>query len=437
MGSRPAPAARVTARVWCTLGLLLGACSSPTVTAGEPEHPVQTDAPLVAAQPGAWFDAHGNLSVVGAGRRLRLVLSAPISACSSAFTQPGAAERIATLASLPFHILSEACREQHPDILLAEESETASPTELERSYHEVARCAATELGLAEGWYPQAIADADPCPLALGLGWRLPEIAELQGLTVDDRKAIAGALFDTEDRGVFGGLLLYAHGQSGITLVTISPNAAEQAPVLSQDKLRRPFFGAALRCVKDGGNTSQRASLPVLPHAAECLREQRKSQGLLASQVAAPPPAELKKLRAWLDAAETSPAHLRSEAQLRELNALLTSPALERLAREGREERALTERYAELAEGLDDPSVSPGERKRRHEEFDSLRRRLGGKIVQAVEAAGTGHTEADAILSRLLVLLEAAKNAKTQKKGHAVDYEPALSRIRALGGTAPK
>ena len=256
--------------------------------------------------------------------------------------------------------------------------------------------------------------------------------------MDDRKAVAGALFDTEDRGAFGGLLLYARGKSGVALVTLSPNAAEQAPTLGEDKLSRPFFGAALRCVKEGGDTSVHGPLPLLPHAAECLRQHNKTQGLLASRVVTPPPPELQKLKAWLEGAERTPTLVRSQVQLKELAQLLASQTLERVAREGREERALTERYAELAEGLDDPQVSTGERQRRHEEFDSMRRRLGGKIVASAEAGGQQRTELGAVLSRLLMVLETAARAnKAHKKGGTVDYEPVLSRVRALGGTAPK
>jgi hypothetical protein len=236
------------------LGLLFGSsCSSGTpMGAEQPALPKAADAPLVAIQPGAWFDAGGNLTVVGAGRRRRLVLSAPVSACTSALESQDPAEQVASRASLPFHLLAEACRDAHPTILLPEESETASPSELERSYHEVGRCAGVELGLTEGWRPSVVQNADPCPLALGLGWRLPVVNELSGLSLDDRKAIAGALFDTEVASAFGSLLVYARGRRGeLTLATLSPNASESAPQLASIEPDEPLFGAALRCVRDG------------------------------------------------------------------------------------------------------------------------------------------------------------------------------------------
>ena len=65
------------------------------------------------------------------------------------------------------------------------------------------------------------------------------------------------------------------------------------------------------------------------------------------------PLELKQLKEWLAAAERAPGHVRDPVQLNLLSQLLTSPTLERLARDARDERALTERYAELAEALDD------------------------------------------------------------------------------------
>jgi hypothetical protein len=393
------------------------------------------DAPVVARQPGAWFDANGSLTVVGAGRRLRLVLSAPIAACSSAFQIEGAATDVSTRASLPFHVLNEACREQHPAILLAEESETASPSELERSYHEVARCASTDWGLTEGWVPRVVAASDPCPLALGLGWRLPRSDELQGLTTDDRKAVAGALYDTDDHAAFGGLLLYARDASGgLSLATLSPNAADVAPALPEDKRGKPFFGASLRCVRESGPApSPLVRPPVLAGAAECLRAQRQAQALLRPSPSSPLMPELQQLKGWMALAQRTPQLLRSEAGMKDLLALLGAPALDDLAKRAREERALTEHYAELAEGLDDPTISPGERERRHAEFDHLRKRLGGQIVHSAEAAGAQHTELGALLLHLEGMLEAAAILpKGAKKVKLPDYGPVLARVRELG-----
>jgi hypothetical protein len=425
----------------CLLGCM-AACSSagPTATATAHDGQAPPDAPLVAAQPGAWFDAQGNLTIVGAGRRLRLVLSAPVSACAPAFQSGGSATELSTRVSLPFHVVSEVCRETHPTILLAEESDAASPAELERSYHEVAHCAAADWGLSEGWIPKLVEDNDPCPLALGLGWRLPSSEELQGLTVDDRKALAGALFDTENNSAFAGLVLYARGKAGLSLVTLSPNAAEQAPTLTDEKRGRPLLGAALRCTRDpSADPKAHPPLPVLPHAAECLRAQRLAQGLAVEQPSFTPPPELQKLRAWVDLVKHTPKLWHSEPQLQELSRLLASPAIEQLAREAREERSLTEHYAELAEGLDDPAVSEGERARRHAEFDSLRKRLGGQIVHKAEG-GTDRTQLAALLAHVQAMLdEAARQSKSAKHGAAFDYRPLQARVHELasGKAAPR
>ncbi len=392
------------------------------------------DAPVVAAQPGAWFDAYGNLTVVGPGRRLRLVLSAPIAACAPAFDGGGTAAEVSARASLPFHVLNEACRRAHPAILLAEESDTASPSELERSYHEVAHCAAVDWALTEGWVPAVVEASDPCPLALGPGWRLPLTEELQGLTVDDRKAVAGALFDTDSRSTLGSLLLYARPRAGgLTMVTLSPNAAEAAPILSNEQRSRPFFGATLRCVRSPVVTAgMHSAPPALPHASECLRTQHDTQGLVGAQAPTQAPPELQQLKAWLDRAQRTPALLRNEPDVQELMRLLAAPALENLARQAREERALTERYAELAEGLDDPAVSAAERERRHAEFDNLRRRLGGQIVRSAEASGLG-VELSVVLARVQALLESvAAPAKGSPKPKTPNYAPLLTQVRALG-----
>lgn len=437
MHRAPAPSARgrvakcgaLLARAGVLLGL--GCSSSAQLSPEAPAPAAPVDAPLSALQPGAWFDASGSLTVVGAGRRLRLVLSAPVSACTSALNGQGDAEQVASRASLPFHVLAGSCRDPHPSILLAEEGDTASPSELERNYHDVARCAVADLGLNEGWRPDIVQGADPCPLALGLGWRLPSLQELSGLTLDDRKAIAGALFDTEVPGAFGSLLVYARGREGeLALVTLSPNASDQAPQLASQKRDQPLFGAALRCVRDSSGAAP--PLPVLPYAAECLREHRKSrQTLLGAGVPTPP--DLQKLKAWLDNAELQPSVLRNQKGLTELAQLLTSPTLERLAREEREERALTERYAELADGVDDPAVSAAERARRREEFAHLRRRLGGQIVQSAEGASVGRRQLAAVLARLQSMLAAAAE-QTPKKGPKPSYEPVLTRVRELGAT---
>jgi len=422
--------------VAASCGAGLAACGSGSASVAPAEHAdsPRPDAPVVANQPGAWFDAYGNVMIVGPGRRLRLVLSAPIAACSPAFQTPGNPADVSARASVPFRVLSDACRDAHPTILLPEESETASPNELEHSYHDVAQCAGAAWGLTEGWVPRVIENSDPCPLALGLGWRLPSALELQGLTVDDRKALAGALFDTQDVSSFGSLLLYARpATGGVGLVTLSPNSAEQAPTLTDNQRERPFFGAALRCVReDGGVPNTRTPAPVLPAANACLQEQRKSQGIAVGRATVPPPPELQQLQSWLEAAERTPARLRDEVQLGVLAQLLASPVLERIARDAREERALTERYAELAEALDDPDVSAAERERRRAEFAHLRKRLGGQIVQGAQASGTDRTSLAATLSRLHLNLEHASQSKPPKKTRAPDYPPLLARLRELG-----
>jgi hypothetical protein len=128
--------------------------------------------------------------------------------------------------------------------------------------------------------------------------------------------------------------------------------------------------------------------------------------------------------------------LHNEAPLRDLRELLGAPALERLAAEAREERALTEHYAELAEGLDDPAVSDAERARRRAEFDSLRKRLGGKIVQSA-TGGAERTELSALLSHILQLLESsaapAKAAKKPSKTRSPDHAALVRRVRELQG----
>jgi hypothetical protein len=411
------------------------ACSGSSAPPAAPRDAAPApDAPIVAAQPGAWFDAQGGLMVVGAGRRLRIHLSAPIVACEPAFREQLPLAEQSARASLTFRLLSETCRTEHPTILLEEESATASPAELERSHHEVARCASADLGATTGWVPAVVAASDPCPAALGLGWRLPEVAELQGLTVDDRKAVAGALFEAEAGAGFGSLLLYARTPTGqITLITLSPNGSEQPPELAEDRLSKPFFGAALRCVAPPTVAS---SAPPLPYAHECMKALRKAQGSGKVASLSAQPVELQKLKAWLDLVQSSPAAMRNEGALRELGQLLAAPALERMAREEREERALTEHYAELAEGLDDPNVSSGERERRRAEFDSLRKRLGGQLAATAES-GRERTQLAALLARVIQMLEtAATNAKASKKPPKTrppDYQPLLQRLHELRG----
>jgi hypothetical protein len=429
------------------LPVALGGCSSSAAPAAAPEEPhARPDAPVVAAQPGAWFDSEGGLTVVGAGRRLRIALSAPIAACAPAFESGAAPAQQVERASLSFRVLSEACRQDRPEILLPEEAATASPTELERSYHEVARCTSHDFGAITGWVPALVAGTDPCPGTLGLGWRLPQVAELQGLGVDDRKAVAGALFDTEDRAGYGSLLLYARDGAGkLALVTLSPNAAEQAPSLSDDLAGKPLFGAALRCVRDAAPVAGAAqpAAPPQTHATACLRELRAGQARLHSVPPAAQLPELQKLKAWLELAQKNAALLQSEATLRELGSLLSAPPLEQLAQEAREERALTERYAELAEGLDVPNVPPAERERRRAEFDSLRKRLSGRIVQSAVASSAERSALSALLAHALQLLDDAaarsKLGKGAKAGKArpLDFGPLQARVRELRGERAK
>src|SRR6185369_15658836 len=141
--------------------------------------------------------------------------------------------------------------------------------------------------------------------------------------------------------------------------------------------------------------------------------------------------EVKQLKDWLDAAERGPVFARDAARLHELSGLLSAPALQLIAQQARDERALTERYAELAESLDEPSVSPSERQRRHAEFDRLRQRLGGQIVQNAETAGSDRTTLPALLARLQQLLESLAKAKPAKKQRALDYGPQLAQLKSL------
>ena len=426
--------------VWVgvTLAGCVGSGTAPPATERDTVTPA--DAPVVAAQPGAWFDTQGGLMVVGPGRRLRLVLSAPVVACEPAFALSGSAAESAERASLPFRELSEACRTTYPSVLLPEESLTASPAELERNYHEVARCAVDELNATDGWVPDVVAASDPCPAALGLGWRLPHAAELQWLTVDDRKDIAGALFEATADAGFGSLLLYALRENGeLTLVTLSPNSSEQAPAFREAR-GKPFFGAALRCVPPTLATVEGAQVtpPPLPHALECLKALRQQRSAPKLGPAAAPLLELQKLEAWVKSVQRSPALIESAPALHELAQLLAMPALERLAREAREERALTEHYAELAEGLDDPHVSAGERERRRAEFDNLRKRLGGQLVQR-PGSGNDRTQLAALLTHLVSLLQTTpppKPGKSPTKSRAPDYRSLVTRLHELRGEKP-
>jgi hypothetical protein len=418
------------ARFLALFGGLLGmvACSSGRIADAEAPRPAQAvGAPLVGLQPGAWFDAGGSLTIVGAGRRLQLVLSAPISACSTVLQGEGDAEQLASRASLPFHSLAETCRDTHPAILLADEGETASPAELERSYHEVARCAESDLALTEGWRPDVLSARDPCPAALGSGWHLPTAKQLSGLGLNERKAVAGALFDTEVPGSFGSLLVYARDADGhLVLSTLSPNASEQVPPLVSKRADQPLFGVSLRCARE---TPPAAASPpaALPQAAQCLREQRKRREELR-RPGAPVPPELQRLQAWIENVQRHPSLVEKEKSLAELDLLLASPTLERLASEEREEELLTARYAELAEAVDDPTASAVERSRRREEFAHLRRRLGSQIVQTAQGASSGRTQLKTVLARLQEVLSAPA---TSKKVPRSFYEPALARLRTL------
>lgn len=418
---------------------LSGCGGSPPAVLGPSDAPEAVDAPLVSTQPGAWFDGDGSLSVVSAGRRLRLVLSAPIASCNAAFDSDSRGVELVQKASLPFQVLADACRQDHPTILLREESATASPTELERSYHDVARCAALDFSTSVAWVPSAIAAADPCPVALGLGWRLPTVAELEGLGTDERKAIAGALLDMEERGGFGSLLLYARDRSGtLRLVSVSPNAGEPAPALDAQQREKPLATAALRCVRESQPPAgaARPLPPPLPEAAACLRALRAEQTSLKSATPKTP-LELERLEARVKQLTESPAPLATEQVQRELLQLLSAPAIETLAREARDERALTERYAELAESLDAPGISASERERRRAEFDTLRKRLSGQIAQSAIASSAGRRQLATLLARLQALLENVEQAKkASKKGKRAVADPTtlVRRVRELQGT---
>jgi hypothetical protein len=139
------------------------------------------------------------------------------------------------------------------------------------------------------------------------------------------------------------------------------------------------------------------------------------------------------MKAWVESSERSPAVAQSEVALHELAQLLAMPSLEQLAREAREERMLTEHYAERAEGIDDPNVTPGERERRRAEFGSLRKRLGGQLVQGA-GSGSDRTQRAGLLTHLVSLFERAptpSSGKKQPKTRQPDYRPLLTRLHEL------
>ena len=85
----------------------------------------------------------------------------------------------------------------------------------------------------------------------------------------------------------------------------------------------------------------------------------------------------------------------------------------------------------------------GERERRRAEFDSLRKRLSGKIVQSAVASSSERTALSALLAHALQLLDdAAARAKLGKGGKAgktrpPDYGPLQARVRELRGEKAK
>ena len=82
-------------------------------------------------------------------------------------------------------------------------------------------------------------------------------------------------------------------------------------------------------------------------------------------------------------------------------------------------------------------MSEGERQRRRAEFDTLRKRLSGKIVGSAVAGGASRTELSALLSHILQLLEdkqaQAKAAKKPGKTRPPDYGPLIARLHQLRG----
>jgi hypothetical protein len=243
----------------------------------------------------------------------------------------------------------------------------------------------------------------------------------------------------EDRG-FGSLVLYARDGSGsLALVTLSPNSSERAPELTAEQRSKPYAPAVLRCVRDAAPTATvpRSNPPPLPEAAACLKALRLEQASLHATPAAPPP-ELVQLEAWLKQASHSPNVLYTEPGQRELLQLLAAPTIETLAREAREEQSLTERYAELADALDAPDVSPSERQRRQAEFDTLRKRLSGQIARSAMASSAQRRQLSALLARLQSLLfdtEQAKKAAKKAKRAFVDPAPVQRRVQELQGAA--
>jgi hypothetical protein len=188
------------------------------------------------------------------GARTHVALSAPIlpnlsvlyaKTASGYPTSDAELRALAKEIALSFCFLIEDCAPDFPSI------KTTTPlteAELSTNYDEVATCGYQKYTAKPYWSPQLVDKGDVCGDVLGVGWRLPTQADVEGLSASELQLIQSTLTTASGSQFYYQLQMFARGADGkLRLADLSAGAASRmlpagTPIETQS-------GNALRCFR--------------------------------------------------------------------------------------------------------------------------------------------------------------------------------------------
>jgi hypothetical protein len=219
--------------------------------------------------PGLQYE--GSIALVQANEQV-VELSAPLFPDATVFqifqdatVYPGLseAERLALVDDdvRTFGELLPLCAATNPAIKLQVEGDPPlTAAEIATNYDEVARCAYEQYGAKPYWVPQHVSDVDVCGRKLGLDWRLPTEADVNGFEEGDFKFFQETLtaqpgLDEFPVHFYYSLDVYVRaGDGSLALGNLAPDAEHVVPLpVSGSELDALYIGngrpIGLRCVR--------------------------------------------------------------------------------------------------------------------------------------------------------------------------------------------
>lgn len=160
---------------------------------------------------------------------------------------PAAREAVVDSVAFTYPQLAAECAARHPEIVLPKPGDPQSV--IQAALEAVADCSYADFGIKPYWIPRLVVDVDVCARKLGAGWRLPTVADVTGLTADERAALAA----TKEEGLYNGPSVYVLGADGTVQVgDLFAGTVRKLSDTTTMYLGDTYHyegGAALRCIR--------------------------------------------------------------------------------------------------------------------------------------------------------------------------------------------